>query len=176
LEVAVADRQFSRRVESGRSPTDEAIAAAYVRALSMEEAAKLLGVSLKRLRTWAAAGYTRSNELSIARVREARIEYEGARRLERGREFHDKRRARIAEIEAEIQKGLEAQRVAHQKLMSFASLCRTELLIAVEKAKGTAPKKAARAKKRLLRKCETFVESCKRARVDLPAHEDDPGA
>lgn len=171
----MADRQFRKRVESGKCPTDVAIAAAYVRSCSTEEAAKLLGVSEERLRVWAAVR-GRSVWPELRQIADARGEYEEARRLERGREFHEKRRARIAELEAEIQRGLEQQKKAHQELMGFANLCRTELVHAVEEARGGAPKKAARSRKRILRKCEKFVESCERAHVDLPAHEDKPRA
>jgi len=166
------DRQFAKRVESGQCPTDVAIAAAYVRALSIEEAAGLLGVSEERLRRWSCAGYSRRSLVGIAPIREAREQYEETRKLVRGRETYQKRLARIAELEAEIQNGIEAQKKAHQQLMRSANMYRSELIHAVEDAKGTAPKKAARARKRILRECQEFVTGCERAHVDLPAHKD----
>lgn len=166
------DRQFSKRVESGQCSTDVAIVAAYVRELSIDEAAKLLGVSEERLRRWSCAGHAHKAYAGIARIREAREEYEQKRRLLRGRETHQKRLARIAELESEIQKGLEAQKNAHQQLMQSANMYRSELIHAIEDAKGTAPKKATRARKRILNKCEEYVAGCERAHVDVPAPED----
>jgi hypothetical protein len=171
-EVSVADRQFCKRVESGQCPTDEAIAAEYVKWLPILEAAKLLGVSENRLRTWAAAGHTRREELSIGMIYEARTEYEERRRLERGREFHERRRAKIAELEVEIEKGLEAQRAAYPKLLQSAHLMHSEVKRAVEELRGAAPKKAAKDRKRVLKRCSEYIESCERAHVDLPARED----
>jgi hypothetical protein len=172
----VADRQFSKRVESGRCPTDVAIVAGYVRAFNIETSAELLDVAEERLRRWAGAVRGIRNAFVIEAIRLAYIMRQQDKNRAAAEARHKARKARIEELSGAIEAGLEEQKKAEKELFNAANLMRSEVVNALDRYKAADVKKADRTRKRLAKVCGDFETGFARASMGAQKRKDGSSA